>query len=537
MLAFVNLCFRKSYGCEISAVEHENFVKVVHISQTDLLGGAGISAYRMHHGLFESGVDSSLLVWQKVSQDDSITAIRTTNEESAFTIAIRRVYIEKNRTNLSNTHFSLSLEGLDLSKHPLVLEADIIHLHWISSLLTPLIVGKILKMGKPVFWTLHDLNPFTGGCHFSAGCLEFENACETCPQLKEDPFHLPAAVLQDKEALWDLSRLTLICPSHWIEEQARNSKIFRNHPYITTLPYCIDTGRFRRRPQAEARGQLNMEVSRPVIMIAAENGNEKRKGFPSVLKALQRCCENDSFLATRPTILQVGRAHELLDELPIPTVNLGWVDSEERLALIFAASDFFLLPSSEDNLPNMALEAASCGLPVCGFAIGGMPDIVESGKTGFLVALDDTEALAEKILLLTLNEGKRAEMSSAAAESAHRKFGTSAVIPLMSEQYDNAIKRMESLPTSKEEIQPDESSPGPSLSALLPSISGHCQDKAILDLSREVKQYQQICDDRQKVIDEQSAEIEMLRHECDSRLEIINQYKSESRRILRWLKK
>ena len=90
---------------------------MVHINQSDLRGGAGIAAYRMHHALSESGVDSSLLVWQKVSQDDSITAIRTSAEESALAIAIRRVYIEKNRTELSNTHFSLSLQGLDLSKH------------------------------------------------------------------------------------------------------------------------------------------------------------------------------------------------------------------------------------------------------------------------------------------------------------------------------------------------------------------------------------------------------------------------------------
>jgi glycosyltransferase involved in cell wall biosynthesis len=540
MLAFVNPCFKKSHEinwCKISAIEQKNFVKVVHLSQTDLLGGASISAYRMHAALSKSGVDSSLLVWQKVSQDNSVIAIRTPSEESASSIAIRNVYIENNRTHLSNTHFSLSLQGLNLSQHPLLIEADIIHLHWIPSLLTPRFVGEILKMGKPVFWTLHDVNPFTGGCHFPAGCHEFEEACESCAQLKNDPFHLPAAVLRDKEALWDLSRLTLICPSHWIEKEARSSRVFRNHPGITTLPYCIDTGRFRRTSQADARRQLELKATGPVIMIAAENGNEKRKGFAEVFRALQQCCENDDFLASRPIILQVGRAHEWLDSLPIPILDLGWVDSEERLSLIFAASDFFVLPSREDNLPNMAIEAASCGLPICGFDIGGLPDIIKDGETGFLATLDDTKGLAGKILLLTLDEERRAEMSDAAAEHASKTFGTASVIPLMVEQYEKAINRMESLPISKEEIQSDENSPGPSVSALLPAIAAHCEGGAILLLNQEVKHYQQICAERQDVINEQSAEIEMLRRECDSRLEIINRQKDDRSKIRKWWKK
>lgn len=515
-------------------------MRVVHINEADSKGGAGIAAFRLHLGLLENGLKSSLLVRRKHSKENSVLEFEdpcTGRLPEDLVSSIYSHYVENNRTDISNTHYSLSLQSLEVWEHSEVKKADVIHLHWISSLLNPRDIGRILKMGKPVFWTLHDINPFTGGCHFSAGCHEFENACETCPQLKADPFHLPAAVLQDKEALWDLSRLTLICPSHWIEEQARNSKLFRNHPNITTLQNCIDPTVFRKSSQADARRRLELEALGPVIMVAAEDGNEKRKGFKEVFKALRQCCEDDAFLASRPSILKVGRAHEWLDELPIPTVDLGWVDSEEELALIFAASDFFVIPSHEDNLPNMAIEAASCGLPVCGFDIGGLPDIVENGKTGFLVALDEIEALADKILLLTLNEGRRSELSDAATENAHRKFGASSVVPLIVELYDDAIKRMESPPNSKEEIQPDESSPGPSVSVLLPAISKYCEDKAISLLSKELKQYQQICDDRQKVIDEQSAEIEMLRHECDSRLEIINQYKSESRRILKWLKR
>jgi hypothetical protein len=91
--------------------------------------------------------------------------------------------------------------------------------------------------------------------------------------------------------------------------------------------------------------------------------------------------------------------------------SFGIIDSDEKLAMIYSAADIFILPSLEDNFPNTMLEAMSCGTPVIAFNIGGIPDLVKNGVTGFVAPENDLQTMAEQIIKLASNSQLRHNMS------------------------------------------------------------------------------------------------------------------------------
>ena len=140
-------------------------MKVVHINVSDQQGGPALALWRLHQALREHGVGSRLLVQHKSSDDDSVEALTgaVPTDPTLYRCmdVIQQVYVDRNRTESTNTHFSLSLRGLDLSQHPSVRDADLIHLHWVASFQTPQTLRALLTLGTPIVWTLHDLEPFT----------------------------------------------------------------------------------------------------------------------------------------------------------------------------------------------------------------------------------------------------------------------------------------------------------------------------------------------------------------------------------------
>jgi glycosyltransferase involved in cell wall biosynthesis len=307
-------------------------------------------------------------------------------------------YIDGNRTGVSTTHFSLGWPGEDLSGHPLVKQADIIHLHWVSGLVSPRSFAALARLGKPLVWTLHDQRPFTGGCHYSAGCSQFESDCAACPQLALDPCGLTAANLGDQlQAV--VAHVTVIAPSHWMAGCARRSAVFARSR-IEVIPYGIDIEEFCPIPQDEARARLVLPRGDFLLLFGVDNSREKRKGLRELFTVLKSFGEEDhsSLLASQQKtgFLCFGEI-DCIPELPVPVRPFGRVQSDELLSCIYSAADLFLLPSLEDNLPNTVLEAMSCGTPVGAFSVGGVPDMIVSDRTGFLAPSGDLKMFRQII--------------------------------------------------------------------------------------------------------------------------------------------
>jgi glycosyltransferase involved in cell wall biosynthesis len=365
------------------------------------------------------GADSAMLVRYKQSTEESVLGINikggqgSYEKENYFLSEIQEQYINKNRTDRSNTFFTLPYPGCDLSYHPLVIDADLINLHWIALYQSPVTLQKLFDMGKPVVWTLHDQWPFTGGCHYSAGCNKYSEDCSTCPQLDDDPFNLPAAVLKDKMELFKGANLTIITPSRWLADCARRSTLFKDYR-IECIPNSVDTEVFSPISKPAAKASLDITEETITFLFGADNGNEKRKGFRELMAAIQYCLDNAGYRElvenNRIKILCTGFPSNQLKSIGIPSLPLGYLLSDDQMQTAYSAADIFVLPSLEDNLPNTVLEAQSCGTPVIAFNVGGMPDVIVNGVTGMLVPPYNISALGDAICSLAMNPSMREDM-------------------------------------------------------------------------------------------------------------------------------
>ncbi len=435
-------------------------MRVVHLLTSDG-GGAGRAALRLHHGLLASGVDSSMLVKEKTSADAKVRevpALEARHDPSAVLLrAVTSNLIWQNRSPVSNTHYTLGYPGWDLSSHPDVLAADVIHLHWVADWLTPVSIARLQDLGTPMVWTLHDQRPFTGGCHFSAGCVKYTEDCVRCPQLREDPWGLARANLRDQSKLFQPGSIRVVAPSVWLAQAARESAVFRNFK-VDTIPYSLDTETFKPMPQADARAQLGLPAAGVFLLFGAANAAERRKGFAEFLAAISICGRDGEFAerarAGLVSLLCFGQPGDGLDPSGIPLHSLGTIDSDERLAAVYAAADLFVLPTLEDNLPNTMLEALSCGTPVVAFGTGGVPDMMADGKTGRVTPVGDTALLALAILDLARNPEAREAMRGHCRDAAVRQFALGIQAGAYSKVYRELVGNAKKRRTPPREAQP-----------------------------------------------------------------------------------
>ena len=422
-------------------------MKILQISTCDINGGAARATYRLHQGLREIGQDCRMLVRHKESQDDTVVLVdaeerpENPNEDFFLSDIIQPYYIDSNQTELSNTLFSLSYPGYDLSELPVVQSADIVNLHWVAQYQSLVTLHRLFALGKPVVWTLHDQWAFTGGCHYSAGCEKYQSDCVECPQLGDDPFNLPAAILKDKLEIFKDADLTIVTPSRWMAECARRSRLFKDLK-IEVIPNSLETDIYIPLPKPEAKEEIGISPEAITMLFGAIDGSEKRKGFFELVNAIKFCLNEDVFQKLlqddKIRLICFGRPSHELESIGIPFVALGHLDSDEKIRSAYSAADIFLLPSLEDNLPNTILESMSCGTPVVAFDVGGLPDMVINGVTGQLVSLSDSRKMGETIIDLIQKPDLRKSMGKEGRKRAEKEYS----LKVQAERYSDLYKEL-----------------------------------------------------------------------------------------------
>lgn len=396
-------------------------MKVTHLSTHDWTGGAARAASRLHTGLREIGVDSTMLIQEGVARSSAAQrARRPARGRKALWDLLQKHCCATNRTALSATYFSAPIPGTDIATHVAVRGADVLHLHWVTRFLAPSALAALARRGRPLVWTLHDQRPFTGGCHYSAGCRGYESTCAPCPQLRDDPFSLPARVLAAQRAALPPDRAVVVTPSRWLAGCARRSACFAD-ARIEVIPNGVDTNVFTPADRRAARAELGLPMAGFQILFGADSGKEPRKGAASLASALRILAEKP---AARDSIrlLSFGEPSPLFDSTGLPLHHLGYLDRDDELARAYRAADVFVLPSLEDNLPNTMLEALACGTPVVGSNIGGIPDLVVEGETGRLFPANDSAAIASALLDLIEHPQHCAELGAAGARMIRERF-------------------------------------------------------------------------------------------------------------------
>ncbi|WP_139556963.1 glycosyltransferase [Methylotetracoccus oryzae] len=334
-------------------------------------------------------------------------------------------YIHPRRSSVSNTLFSSEVAGYDLAGTGLFDDVDVINIHWVPGFLVPHNLGEIIAMGKPVVFTLHDMAAFTGGCHYSAGCGGYRETCAPCPQIDPDVLRIAAWTLAEKRGVLRVPNVAAVSPSRWLAECAEASRVF-SPGVVRVIPNGLETDLFRPTPKAVAKRGLGIAPEVRTLLFGAENGQERRKGFDLLLDAVRRMRADPGIAALLQAgqlrILAFGQASAQLQEIGLPVQDLGMVRHDAHLALIYSAADLVALPSREDNLPNILLEAMACGTPAVAFAVGGIADVIENGRNGLSVPPLDTGGMASAIANLLEDSATAAALGEAARRSVTERY-------------------------------------------------------------------------------------------------------------------
>ena len=380
-------------------------MKILLINTFETAGGAAIACKRLLKALQESGVDAKLLVRDKNSNDPSVYSVN--NSLCQQWINKFRFYWERmvifilNRFSKKNLFkVSIANTGIDIHRHPLVKEADIIHLHWTNQgMLSLKDLEKLARIGKPIVWTMHDQWAYTSICHYTSDCKKYITNCTECPQLEfPKEKDISYRVFLKKKSIYKKSKITFVGCSKWIADLAKASSLC-GKSNIQSVPNPIDISIYYPRTQQTIRKQLGFSSQEKLILFGACKVIDKRKGIDYLKAACDFLYQQNKFTTDKFVIGVFGANSEDLSAiLPYKVFNFGYIDNVKAMANLYSAVDLFLIPSLEDNLPNTIMEAMACGTPCVGFDTGGIPEMIDHKLNGYVAKYKDVEDLANGIL-------------------------------------------------------------------------------------------------------------------------------------------
>lgn len=395
-------------------------MKIALISYYDDKGGAGKAAYRLFRQFEKDGHEVCMFVYQKTTSDPAVVEIRPLLRRLLLYVTTKYL----NRLYKPREMFSYMLvRNRSLVRAVNQFKPDVVHVHWTGKhVMGP---GDMARMTAPVFWSLHDMNPFTGGCHYSGSCEGFKTACGNCPVLQSKHEHdFSNTQVKIKLKAFGSKTVTFIGSSRWMTEQASGSTIGKRHVCVN-LPTFADLSVFKPAeiPKNEARTRL--------LFTAASGTTEYRKGFDLFILSL-RFLDPDRF-----TLKVVGNTlHPALATTGFQTEMLKPADDDTVLASYYQQADMVVVPSREENFSNVIIEALACGLPVVAFRTGGNADLIIHRHNGFLADKMDGPSLAEGIQWIAGNLDRH-HLSDNARKSMENRFSPEKI----SKQYINLFNQ------------------------------------------------------------------------------------------------
>lgn len=376
-------------------------------------GGAANSCVRLHNELLINN-NSSLLLKNKTNHVPSSFTYYKNLPKTSRLIKIKnklkkiisnfffsekeqnKKMVLKNRSS-GLDYFSFPETNYDITKTNLYKSADIINLHWVADFLDWKTFFK--KNTKPVVWTLHDENPYLGGEHYNEKYFGIDDGGLPIERVYSDfeKKEISRQLNYKKEILKNISNIHIVSPSLWLLNSSKNSELFSKYPHYY-IPYGYPVDVFKPYNKSFCREVLGIPIDKRVILFVSDSIKNSRKGFGYLKKAFEDISneyKNDLFLCAVGSNLEVNLNENIIE--------LGRINDEKLMAMVYSASDLFVIPSLYDNLPNTMIESLLCGTPVIGFNIGGIPDVVIDQKTGYLCPEISVQSLKETIEKFLIN--------------------------------------------------------------------------------------------------------------------------------------
>jgi glycosyltransferase involved in cell wall biosynthesis len=411
-------------------------MKVAIVNYLDINGGAARAAYRIHHTLRKSGIDSQMLVNVAASGDWTVQG-----PTRKWAKAIGRI-----RPQLATPLRQLLRTGNPIIYSPAVVpsrwpermnasDADVVHLHWVQCEM--LSIADIGRIRKPVVWTLHDMWAFCGAEHYTTDHRWRDGYRRDNRPTHESGFDLNRFTWQRKRKHWRRP-LQIVCPSQWLADCVRTSALMHDWP-VAVVPNPIDTDLWQPIDQRLARQLLDLPQDCTLLLFGAMGGgNDSRKGIDLLLAALPQL-QSEPILQNLQLLVFGQLAPQSPPKLGFPVHYTGHLHDDLSLRALYSAADAFVLPSRQDNLPNTGIEAHACGTPVVAFNTGGLPDIVADRVTGALADPFEPASLAAAIHWVLQDPQRRRALGAAARERAERLWAPARVAGLYAEVYEGAM--------------------------------------------------------------------------------------------------
>ena len=376
-------------------------MRVLIVNTSEKTGGAAVAANRLMEALKNNGVKAKMLVGEKQTGQISVVPL-------PHRWLLKWHFLRERLTIFIHLHFQkkhlfeidIANAGSDITRLAEFKEADVIHLNWINQgMLSLKSINRIIKSGKPIVWTMHDLWPATGICHYARNCPAFKTGCHNCPLLPlggsgDDLSH---KVWARKKRLYNGCNIHFIACSRWLEEQAKQSALLTGQR-VSNIPNTIDTHIFSPTDRKEARLRCGLPADKRVILFVSQKVTDERKGMEYFINAVNSLAEGNPDIK-RDTVVALlgGHSEDVAGRIALQSFPLGYVDDDRLIVSIYNSADVYVLPSLEDNLPNTIMEAMACGVPCVGFRVGGIPEMIEHRRTGYIANIKDAADLAEGI--------------------------------------------------------------------------------------------------------------------------------------------
>lgn len=426
-------------------------MRVLQVSHQDGRGGAAQIAWNLQRAYRARGLDARMAVKKKLGSNQDVIEIPHEKYKPAttrFLLRLGRKLAALNSQVRGMEH--LAAFFFLLAEYPQRLEVyrgredfyapgtwhllelfpepvDILHLHnlhksWLNDQGEYFDLRALpwLSQRLPVVMTLHDAWLISGHCAHSFECERWKSGCGLCPDLTIYP-----AIRKDgtaynwvrKRDIYRQSRLNVVAPSHWLLEKVKQSSLSAGMLRACVIPNGVDLTVFH--PGSGERIALGLPLDANILVFSADGIRKNQmKDFQTLRLAIAQVAERlpkTLFVAlgeAGPTE-QVGRAEVRF--VPYQT-------EPEMVARYYRAADAYIHAARADTFPNSVIEALACGTPVVATHVGGIPEQIREGETGFLTPAGDPQALATKIEQLLNNLEDRRQMGNAAAQDAQRRF-------------------------------------------------------------------------------------------------------------------
>ncbi len=390
-------------------------MNVVLVNHSDTLGGASVVTFRLMEALRLHGIDAHLLVRDNQTDCPWVTCAASRWRASIpFYKEHARIFLGNGFSRADLFKVSIATDGLSLSSHPLIKQADVVVLNWVNQGFLSLKEVRRIAAIKPVVWVMHDMWNITGICHHAGDCDRYLTACHHCPLLHSGASagDLSAKTFRRKQRLYDRVDIRFVAVSNWLAERARQSALLRNQKVeVIHNPFDIAT---LRPVKPMTRGALGLPDGVPLVVICAARLDDPIKCFDKAIEALNGITD------TNAVAVLIGelRDHSLLSQIHLPFRHLGPIYDSRRLRSVFAHAAAVLSTSSFESFGATLLEGQAAGATPVAPIHDGRGDIITDGVTGY--AFGPNRSAADALRMAISNPIPADTLLQAAARYSYR---------------------------------------------------------------------------------------------------------------------